>query len=406
MILKFDFSVWKVSFITIGIFAFSSFTSAGEIIIDPKVWEKNYHLKSKTGVFSRCKLNKNSVLKNRFDRWTTFKTYYPSLSSPIKHYEYVWVDVLSGGCALGTGYVLKNIISDDRLAEIDKPMRDAYKLAQKQNTVKAYHDFIVHFRNRTRVKDAMAKIYHLTLEQNKITGYEWFLENYPDSERAPDAIKKIYQLIQDENNIAGYQWFLEAYPDAKISREALKNLHKRAFELADDIGTIASYNDFVIAYPFAAQVEQANQEAYALEEDEYSSFFTSDAKLSRALLVRSKQMERKARDGSRAQRPGYMLVVNRMNELLQEQFPAEEATLRYLESEEFKSFYRDFKRVLNRIDRKLADIRSHTSNLSSLINEQTRLMDNHFAKAAESREMSAELTKQHRFWERYLAKNE
>ncbi|WP_322406985.1 hypothetical protein U0358_02970 [Idiomarina sp. PL1-037] len=297
-----------------------------------------------------------------------------------------------------------------KVQSLSKKHQAAFKNAKRKDSIESYKTFLLEYADSPIVGEARELLleleYEKAKESNSINGYSLFINNYPGSKQSPDAIKKIYQLTQDENNIAGYQWFLKTHPDAKQSREALQNLHKRAFELADDIGTIASYNDFVIAYPFAEQVEQANKEAYALEEDEYSSFFTSDAKLSRALLVRSKQIERKARDGSRAQRPGYMLVVNRMNELLQEQFPAEEATLRYLESEEFKSFYRDFKRALNRIERKLADIRSNTSNLTSLINEQTRLMDNHFEKAVESREMSAELTKQHRFWERYLAKNE
>ena len=62
------------------------------------------------------------------------------------------------------------------------------------------------------------------------------------------------------------------------------------------------------------------------------------------------------------------------------------------------------KRILTRIDRNIADIRSNTANLSSLIKDQTRLMDDHFEKTAESREMSAKLTEQHRYWERYLKK--
>ncbi|SFR53964.1 hypothetical protein [Thiomicrospira sp. ALE5] len=217
-----------------------------------------------------------------------------------------------------------------------------------------------------------------------------------------EFVKNEYQKVQSIKSIAGYHWFLNNYPDAEQARDALKNLHTLAYEMASKIGTIDAYNDFIISFPYADQVKNANEKAYALENKEYSSFFTSNEKLSRALLVRSKQIERKARSSRGMQRAGYMLVVNRMNELLQEKFPAEEATLRYLESEEFKDFYRDFARLLSQIDRKLADIQSNTASLSSLVKEQTLLMDNHFEKAAESRKMSEELTRQHRLWERSL----
>ncbi|WP_130536350.1 DUF1566 domain-containing protein [Thiomicrorhabdus indica] len=282
----------------------------------------------------------------------------------------------------------------------------AYNTAKAQNTTTAYLKYLkeVSPYDKSRDSNVFNNLFALASKQNTIKSYSDFIAEFPESTQAKEAIAKIYQLTENENNIAGYQWFLKTYPNSEQSRDALKSLHKRAFQIADDIGTIDAYNDFVIAYPFAEQVQQANNEAHALEQKEYSSYFTSDEKLSRALLVRSKQLERKARDVNSDQRTGYMLVVNRMNELLQDEFPAEEATLRYLESEEFKSFYKDFKRVMNRIDRKLADIRSNTANLSSLIKDQTRLMDNHFDKAAESREMSAKLTEQHRYWERYLKK--
>lgn len=295
-------------------------------------------------------------------------------------------------------------------------------LAASQNSISALNAFIAKYEpdsvlqetklllnEAKKQRDSLTETrydneFEVARKINTISSLHSYMKEYPKTTRKKEAVKAIYDLVNLEGNIIGYKWFLDNYPNSKQSRDALKSLHKRAFEIADDIGTIDSYNDFVIAYPVAEQVIKANEKAYALERKTYSSYFTSNEKLSRALLVRSKQLERKAREVNSDQRTGYMLVVNRMNELLQDEFPAEEATLRYLESEEFKSFYKDFKRILTRIDRKLEDIRSNTANLSSLIKDQTRLMDNHFEKAAESREMSAELTKQHRYWERYLKK--
>ena len=107
-------------------------------------------------------------------------------------------------------------------------------------------------------------------------------------------------------------------------------------------------------------------------------------------------------DADTKARDGYRLVIDRMNKLLQDKFPAEEATLRYLESEEFKDFYRDLKKSLASIEDTLKRIDSNASNLSSILRNQSRMMDSHFRKAAQSKEMAAKYTEQHRFWERYI----
>ncbi len=308
------------------------------------------------------------------------------------------------------------------LPEFAVEMKEMLTVAASQNSITALNAFITKYEPDSVLdetgailsqakmlrKDLIEQVYEseyqVAKKTKKVSSLHSYIKEHPKTTKKNEAIVDIYELVKTENNIIGYKWFLDNYPNSKKSRDALKSLHKLAFQIADDIGTIDAYNDFVIAYPIAEQVKKANEEAYALERKTYSSYLTSNEKLSRALLVRSKQLERKARDVNSDQRTGYMLVINRMNELLQDEFPAEDATLRYLESEEFKSFYKDLKRILTRIDRNIADIRSNTANLSSLIKDQTRLMDDHFEKTAESREMSAKLTEQHRYWERYLKK--
>ena len=142
-----------------------------------------------------------------------------------------------------------------------------------------------------------------------------------------------------------------------------------------------------------------------LENDEYSSFFSSDDELSRRLLVRSKQIARKAKQQS-YDTVGYLMIIERMNTLLQDNFPGAEATLRYLESEEFKDFHRDFNRAMKSLETRLDDINKSVGKLNSFIQRQSDTMNAHFDKAAQDREMASELTRQHRQWERYLQKQE
>jgi|ETNmetMinimDraft_26_1059896.scaffolds.fasta_scaffold15012_4 hypothetical protein len=147
------------------------------------------------------------------------------------------------------------------------------------------------------------------------------------------TVAEIYRLIARRENIAAYLWFTENLPNATESRKALAGIHRLAFEEAEDIDTLEAYNDFVIAYPFAEQAEEANRLAYELEEDKYSGWFSNVEKQARALLIQSKRLERKMKDlDSDDMRTGYLLVIDRMSELLQNKYPAEEATLRYLES--------------------------------------------------------------------------
>ncbi len=216
------------------------------------------------------------------------------------------------------------------------------------------------------------------------------------------AIKLVYSTVDKQNNIAAYNWFIGKYPEAQEARKALQNLYNIAFSTAKSINTIEAYNDFIIAYPYAKQIPEAKRKAYKLEAESYSGWFSNDEKNSRALLVRSKQLARKMRDAKSSERDGYRLVIDRMNQLLQDKYPAEDATLRHLESEEFKDFYRDLKKSLDSINSTLERIERNTSDLRDTLKIQSQMVDLHFRKAAQSKEMANKYTKQHRHWERYL----
>ena len=232
-----------------------------------------------------------------------------------------------------------------------------------------------------------------------------FVNKFADNPATENVIADIYKEVEKAESIAAYLWFSENLPDSKQAKAAIRNMHQLAFELAESVDTVAAYNDFIIAYPWATQAQEANELARALENDEYSSFFSSDDELSRRLLVRSKQIARKAKQQS-YDTVGYLLIIERMNTLLQDNFPGAEATLRYLESEEFKDFHRDFNRAMKSLETRLDDINKSVGKLNSFIQRQSDTMNAHFDKAAQDREMASELTRQHRLWERYLQKQE
>jgi len=215
-------------------------------------------------------------------------------------------------------------------------------------------------------------------------------------------ISDIYKMVQAKNNIAGYNWYIENYPSSLEAKKALKQLHQLAFEISEDIDTINSYNDFTIAYPLAKQVKQATERAFDMEMDEYTGFFSDEEKEARRLLIQSKMLEQDSEDYSSSERTGYMIVVNRMNDLLKQEFNSTDAALRHLESNEFKSFVRSFKRAMKDLKHQVSRIAENTKDLSSIMRDQSNMMNNHFENAAQDREMATELTKQHRFWERYI----
>ena len=122
------------------------------------------------------------------------------------------------------------------------------------------------------------------------------------------------------------------------------------------------------------------------------------------MLIQSKRLERKKHEVNNYNlKSGYLLVINRMNELLQDKFPTEEATLRYLESEEFKDFVRTFNTAMENINRTLKNIADNTSDLSSIVQSQSSMMDAYFQETTvQSKEMIEQYKKQYYLWENYL----
>jgi hypothetical protein len=85
---------------------------------------------------------------------------------------------------------------------------------------------------------------------------------------------------------------------------------------------------------------------------------------SRALLIRLKQISLQRRRANANEQHGYLSIEERMSKLLQDEFPREEATLRYLESEEFK----DYSTMLARVMRSgFSEIQAELTNIHQSI---------------------------------------
>lgn len=309
----------------------------------------------------------------------------------------------------------------------------AYRNAENINTIKSYTSFLKNYHNSPLVKKAKANIYSLEYtaastvielssyiekfpesphvssaindiykeieSENNLKQYSWFINKYPHTKEMNLSISKSYSLIRDKNSIAAYTWFMTSYPKSEESREAINSIHRLAFQQAREINSIDAYNDYIVAYPASKQREQAEHLAYELEEDKYSSYITSDEKLARALSIKAKQIKRKA---SETGNKNYLLVVKRMTRLLEEKFPTEHSTERHLENEEILNALRDVGSQLSQIKHVVSRISDNTSDISSIIREQSLMIDNHFKNFADDRDMQAKYTKDHRNWERYL----
>ncbi len=270
----------------------------------------------------------------------------------------------------------------------------------KQAKIEEYKSFIANHPHSPSVSGAIAAIFNIRTKQNEISDFLAFLKNYPKSPEATKAISSIYKLVDKKRNIAGYDWFMNKFPYSPEAKQALLSMHNVAYEMAADIDTVTAYNDFIIAFPLAKEVEEANKRAYKIEKGSFTGTFKDEEKQAKSLLTLSKRIITKGSKLSSDDNIGYFLVANRMNDLLSEEFLGTEAALRYEESNERQRFQNKFMGKLDKLNRNLASINSNTSNLSRMLQSQSQMMNNHFEKAAQDRDMQNQITQQHRIWER------
>jgi hypothetical protein len=318
--------------------------------------------------------------------------------------------------------LLEKKVQINRDKAILKIVSPIYKEVKQKNNIESYEWFIKKYSHAPQVKDAIKNIHQLAYQKvkqkNNIESYEWFIKTYPKASQVQDAIKNIYKLLKKQNNIAGYEWFIKTYPQAPQVKDAISKIHQLAFDEAQDIDTISAYNTFIISYPMATEVKDANEFAKELERYKYTDtlpswfrsimpdfladifnsifgVFSNDEKKSRALLIKAKQIERQGNEYYGDKKAGYVMITNRMYDLLQEEYNDTDATLRFLESEEFKDFVRIFKSVMRSMNDRLTDISRYSSEILEVSKQG-------FSEANTDRDMSAYYTKQHREWEKNM----
>ncbi len=311
---------------------------------------------------------------------------------------------------------------DDKVRKIDISSynddiaADKYKKLDKDNII-VLSNFISKYNNSLNTiskaniklislkKNELEKQYKAAIKDNNINSYKSFIVNYPnlDKEHLDSSILKIYTLVLEENNISGYEWFIENYPNSLHSKDAMNAIYKLAYSQAENIDTISSYNTFIISYPYAKQIKDANDKAYKLDLVKYTdigiidSIFNKDntmEKNSRKLLIKAKQIERLSTEYN-SSNAGYILISNRMYNLLQSEFDDSEATLRHLESQEFKDFVNIFRDTMNKIKIVLNDIRKHTK-------EIIKVSKNGFSSSKADRDMTTYKLKKHEEWTKYM----
>ncbi|RBW67017.1 hypothetical protein DS893_01200 [Vibrionales bacterium C3R12] len=242
--------------------------------------------------------------------------------------------------------------------------------------------------------------------------HQYNLQFKSNHEMISTSTEKIFSLIKTKDSVAGYEWFISQYSSSKWAIEALKRTHEIMYSNAAQLNTITSYNTFIINYPTASQVKLALSKSMSIEKVIYTdfgllSFFNIDKekeKKARKLLIKAKQIERYPVDNklSNENKVGYLLVADRMYKLLQQEFDEADATLRHLESKEFKDFVKDLNSSLDRIQSTLDKIDNNSRRTASYVQESIAVSKKGFSDASADRGMSEYYLKKHREWEKLM----
>jgi len=281
-------------------------------------------------------------------------------------------------------------------------------------SIKALRSIYKKYSKYDAIKELIIEKILIRLKQkNSIEELHQFNKTYtPLQSILNQSIDKIYALIKIKDSVAGYEWYIKNYSNTKYSKLALQRIHEIMFSKAKKVDTISAYNSFIFIYPTAKQVGSANELANKQERELYTnlgymSFWDTDhkkEKKSRKLLIRAKQIERFPRDNNIGgnRKAGYAIVANRMYTLLQEEFNDSDATLRHLESQEFKDFVRDFKSIMNDIKYTLDKINQNSSNNGYYLEKLLTISQEGFSDAKADRAMAAYHAKEHTQWDKRM----
>ena len=318
----------------------------------------------------------------------------------------------------------------DFIDKFDSDFNESFNdLGKIRDFIKKYKDDMLLFKQKNKLIQAKKQERKLTnilydtqyknsKSTNTIDVYSHFIQKYPKAPQIKDALQNCYSLVQSQNNIAGYEWFIKTYPNAPQVKDAISKIHQLAFNEAKKIDTISAYNTFIISYPMAKEVKEANALAKELERYKYTDtlpswvrkvmpnfladilnkifgIFSNDEKKSRALLIKAKQIERQGHEYYGVEKAGYVIIANRMYDLLQEEYNDTDATLRFLESEEFKDFIETFKDVMRSVNDRLDNISRYSSEILEASKQG-------LSEASADRAMSEYNTKEYRKWQKFM----
>ena len=421
-------SLFSESFnVTEESFKISNNTILGEV--SGIEWENQYILKRSYNMKRQAELYCNDLVLNEKDDWrlptleelkyalilkNKFKTLYTTYKSYSRtHDDYsFWSSTYSSNQQASIDFRKNEISYNDYYAYNGHNVRCIRGV--KYNTVEDLNKYI------TKIK-----LYTEAKKLNTVKAYVAYLNKFPNTSEAKEIKKLLFPMqkqefdkVNQQNNISGYEWFIKTYPKASQVKEAIAKIHQLAFDEAEDIDTISAYNTFIISYPMAQEVKEANALAKELERYKYTDtlpswvrsimpdfladilnkifgIFSSDEKKSRALLIKAKQIERQGNEYYGAKKAGYVMITNRMYDLLQEEYDDTDATLRFLESEEFKDFVRTFKSVMSSMNDRLNDISRYSSEILEVSKQG-------FSEANADRDMSEYKNEEQRKWQKFM----
>lgn len=349
-----------------------------------------------------------SILKLKYLNSNEFSFVFENVDNIIKRFN------LKEGYAGGWNFStidLSTMLANEEKLEQEQLNRELNQLNLTALSLPALSEIYKRYYKFDVIKSSVAKAYYeRALSLNSIEILHHFNETFSEHiELVEKSTHRIFKHLLKINSVAGFEWFLTNYSRAKDAASAVKFIHQHMYEKAQKIGNLSAYNTFIFSYPMSDEAKLASEQAAKIESGLYADigFFTTDddkEKMARRLLIAAKQIERIPRENNlkRKESSGYYIVANRMYELLQQNYVESDATLRHLESKEFKDFTSEFISVMKDVNKILLDIRENTRSISQHTKELLTTSKQGVENAKADRALNAYYTKQHRDWEKNM----
>ncbi len=212
---------------------------------------------------------------------------------------------------------------------------------------KALIDFSDRFYGYFGVVDSSIKHLYTITKKQTIDDYLFFVEKYPIYSAATMAAEDIFKIVKTQNTISQYEWFIHKFSNFKIANEASINLSNILFEKAINENTLDSYNKFITSQPHSLHLVKAMVKSYNIEKESYTGWLKNDDDSSRTLLMKIIKLRLKLKELKEKDKEGLMIVINRMANLLINEFSNEDATLEFLQSSDANVFYHEIEYLKN-----------------------------------------------------------